>query len=698
MVMCPTAKIFAPSDVKEHVVGSAGQNAFASWNGYVYDIQGYLKKHVDPGFTIVSVAGNDVSEWFPRLDRNTGMLPPSCPKQPSTGHVPTNATCVKTGYSTGYCHDTWKIQRSTTVYHDEVIYRIGALAYPVDTIYNHRTETDAWVLIGDRFYDVTMLIQNDWLQQVFPEQLVVDLKYYVGRDASAIVGTIDPDWFKCMEDVFFVGVVDNRLNSITCTISQDLLLGCTGIMVAILVVKFVAALQLGSKPSPQLHDRFVIMQVPCYTEGKDSLKKTIDSLTVLDYDDRRKLLFIIADGMIKGAGNDKPTPEILFDIFGITETQAMEARVCDYSSIGEKVEGRNRAKVFSGMYSTQGHNVPYVVVVKCGRSSENGKVRAGNRGKRDSQMILMKFLNKVHNATSMTPLDLELYHHIRKNITMHPRLYEYVLMVDADTEVMPDSLNRLIACTFHDSRIAGICGETKIANEKKSWVTMMQVYEYFISHHMAKAFESLFGSVTCLPGCFSMYRIRSVKNVPLLISNEVINDYGVCNVDTLHGKNLLHLGEDRYLTTLILKHFPEYRTVFTADAKCFTIVPDQFSVLISQRRRWINSTVHNLFELLFLPQMCGCAFFSMRLVVLLDLFATLISPATTGYLAYLIWSSIHSQVIPYDFVDHDCGCLWSSSNHFHPQASISTHRLDVYQLHCYAHLLLLAPDILLLAL
>jgi chitin synthase len=29
---------------------------------------------------------------------------------------------------------------------------------------------------------------------------------------------------------------------------------------------------------------------------------------------------------------------------------------------------------------------------------------------------------------------------------------------------------------------------------------MIQVYEYYISHHLAKAFESLFGSVTCLPG------------------------------------------------------------------------------------------------------------------------------------------------------------------------------------------------------
>lgn len=58
---------------------------------------------------------------------------------------------------------------------------------------------------------------------------------------------------------------------------------------------------------------------------------------------------------------------------------------------------------------------------------------------------------------------------------------------------------------IHDKKLLGVCGETSIANAKQSIITMMQVYEYFISHHLAKAFESLFGSVTCLPGCFTMY-------------------------------------------------------------------------------------------------------------------------------------------------------------------------------------------------
>jgi chitin synthase len=163
---------------------------------------------------------------------------------------------------------------------------------------------------------------------------------------------------------------------------------------------------------------------------------------------------------------------------------------------------------------------------------------------------------------------------------------------------------------------------------------------------MAKAFESLFGSVTCLPGCFCMYRLRTPKKVPLLIANQILNEYKDTNVNTLHKQNLLSLGEDRFLTTLMLKHFPEYRNKFTPDAVCYTIVPDSFQMLLGQRRRWINSTIHNLFELVFLPTLCGCLCFSMRLVVFLDLFATLIMPAATAYLGYLIYASIDAQQAP----------------------------------------------------
>lgn len=89
-----------------------------------------------------------------------------------------------------------------------------------------------------------------------------------------------------------------------------------------------------------------------------------------------------------------------------------------------------------------------------------------------------------------------------------------------------------------------------------------------------------------------MYRLRTAdKGKPLIISDAVINEYGDGEVDTLHKKNLLSLGEDRYLTTLMTKHFPHMSYKFIPDAHALTAAPEKFSILLSQRRRWINRCV-----------------------------------------------------------------------------------------------------------
>jgi chitin synthase len=127
------------------------------------------------------------------------------------------------------------------------------------------------------------------------------------------------------------------------------------------------------------------------------------------------------------------------------------------------------------LYEYEGHVLPYVVVVKVGKPSERSK--PGNRGKRDSQILLMRFLNRVHFDSEMAPLELEIYHQIRNVIGVDPQLYEYLLCVDADTAVTTDALTRFVAMAADDSKIVGLCGETKLSNEQRSWWTMIQVYE-----------------------------------------------------------------------------------------------------------------------------------------------------------------------------------------------------------------------------
>ena len=438
----------------------------------------------------------------------------------------------------------------------------------------------------------------------------------------------------CLDNVFKVGKPDFR-DTARCQVNNYILLAFTILLCMVIAVKFLAALQFGSKRRPVQQDKFVICQVPAYTEGEDSLRKAIDSLTALQYDNKRKLICVICDGMVVGGGNDRPTPKIVLDILGVDPK--IDPPALPFHSVGESSEQLNYGKVYSGLYEFEGNVVPYLVVVKVGKESEQTKSKPGNRGKRDSQILLMSFLNRVHHRSPMNPLELEMFHQVNNIIGVDPELYEYLFMVDADTSVREDSLNRLVAACANDAKIAGVCGETNLENEERSWWTMIQVYEYFISHHLSKAFESLFGSVTCLPGCFTMYRLRTAdKGKPLLIADCIIREYADCEVDTLHKKNLLSLGEDRFLTTLMTKHFPYMSYKFVPDAYASTAAPETWSVLLSQRRRWINSTIHNLAELVRLKEMCGFCCFSMRFVVFIDLFGTVILPATTVYLIYLI--------------------------------------------------------------
>jgi hypothetical protein len=137
-----------------------------------------------------------------------------------------------------------------------------------------------------------------------------------------------------------------------------------------------------------------------------------------------------------------------------------------------------------------------------------------------------------------------------------------------------------------------------------------------------------------------VYRLFSDDGRPLLSCDDVYQRYATNNVKTLHEKNLYHLGEDRMLTTLLLRYFPDMRLSFVPEAYCYTIVPHTFSVLLSQRRRWINSTFHNMLELIRVNTMCGVCCLSMKSIVILDMVATLILPASLIYVGYIIYITV----------------------------------------------------------
>ncbi|EJU04233.1 hypothetical protein DACRYDRAFT_20829 [Dacryopinax primogenitus] len=377
---------------------------------------------------------------------------------------------------------------------------------------------------------------------------------------------------------------------------------------------------------------YTVCLVTCYSENEHSIRGTLDSIAGTQYSDKRKLLFVVCDGMVTGSGEKTSTPDICVGLLEADERFGDPMPLL-YGAIGTGAKRENRAMVYAGHYVYGKHRTPTIIVVKCGMEKEMNGPKPGNRGKRDSQLVLMNFFQRVTYNDRMTPLDFDMFRKIQVLMGVTPDFFELCLMVDADTRVDTMSLKQLVNCMHHDRMIMGVCGETRIANKRQSWVTMIQVYEYFISHHLAKAFESVFGGVTCLPGCFSMYRLKARKAqdddwIPLLCKPEIVRDYSQSDVTTLHQKNLLLLGEDRFLTTILLRTFPSRKMIFCPQAKCHTVAPDEFKVLLSQRRRWINSTVHNLMELVRVRNLCGTFCFSMQFVVFMDLLGTAVLPVS----------------------------------------------------------------------
>lgn len=225
-----------------------------------------------------------------------------------------------------------------------------------------------------------------------------------------------------------------------------------------------------------------ICLVTAYSESVEGLRTTLDSLATTDYPNSHKLILVIADGMVKGAGNTLTTPQICLSMMKDLIIHPSEVEPHSYVAIADGHKRHNMAKVFAGFYDyddatverSKQQRVPMVLVSKVGNPLEADDPKPGNRGKRDSQIVLMAFLQKVMFDERMTTFEYEFFNCIWRVTGVSPDRYELALCVDADTKVFPDALTRMVSCMVVDGEIMGLCGETKVANKADNFVTMMQ--------------------------------------------------------------------------------------------------------------------------------------------------------------------------------------------------------------------------------
>jgi cellulose synthase/poly-beta-1,6-N-acetylglucosamine synthase-like glycosyltransferase len=377
------------------------------------------------------------------------------------------------------------------------------------------------------------------------------------------------------------------------------------------------------------HDALLVMQIPCYNEDEPTLRKTIESCVQSSYATKRKLLFIVADGLVPpGVEGEKPTYKILLeDIFDHkAELDAgIDNQAHSYASFDEHGASDNRALCCTGHY----RGVPYVVVVKVGREDEKDRPKPGNRGKRDSQLLTYNFFHYVNYRKLWNPFFENLEFKMRICLNMDARDAMYMLAIDCDTAVDRTGISLLVDRLQTNPKLLGVCGYTGVSNHMSSFVSSSQVFEYWLTHAVLKAVESICSSVFVLSGCFTIYRLKWPNNRPAILHPLLLEDYAGSYDKTLHEHNLLSIGEDRYLSTLAIRYFgSDCRLRYFSAATCTTVVPDKLSVLLDQRRRWTNSLVHCHFAHLNVPPFEASFFTHVRLLFVLfcELFMVFILP------------------------------------------------------------------------
>ncbi|XP_043284265.1 chitin synthase chs-2-like [Venturia canescens] len=167
----------------------------------------------------------------------------------------------------------------------------------------------------------------------------------------------------------------------------------------------------------------------------------------------------------------------------------------------------------------------------------------------------------------------------------------FLLTLDGDIDFQPSAVKVLVDLMKRDKDVGAACGRIHpVGTGPMVW---FQKFEYAISHWLLKSTEHAIGSVLCSPGAFSLFRAKA------LMEHNVMRKYATQSTAPMHYVQY-DQGEDRWLCTLLLQ--AGYRIEYSAVSDSYTHAPETFNEFYNQRRRWIPSTMANIYDLLSTSQ------------------------------------------------------------------------------------------------
>ncbi|KAI8913181.1 chitin synthase-domain-containing protein [Entophlyctis helioformis] len=155
----------------------------------------------------------------------------------------------------------------------------------------------------------------------------------------------------------------------------------------------------------------------------------------------------------------------------------------------------------------------------------------------------------------------------------------YVLFIDSDIILYPDCMIEFVRAMEKDA--------TTSSSRERNMLCYFQDCEYMAGQVFWRSLEAALGGVTCLPGALTILRLKELSVAAKTYFSEL-------KTESIFDFHRFHLGEDRYLTHLLMEQSKSYSIGFCPSARAKTETPGTMASLVKQRRRWLLGALSNV--------------------------------------------------------------------------------------------------------
>jgi cellulose synthase/poly-beta-1,6-N-acetylglucosamine synthase-like glycosyltransferase len=177
---------------------------------------------------------------------------------------------------------------------------------------------------------------------------------------------------------------------------------------------------------------------------------------------------------------------------------------------------------------------------------------------------------------------------------------------DSDSLWHPEALERIVAVLEADDSVGAVSGHCRARNANTNLITKIQDTWYEGQFSVRKAFESVFGAVTCVSGPLAVFRREAIFNLmPAWERDHFLGDQFrfatdrtltgyVLGAQSVTGKLLASTAPD---SPFLRERYParKWRVVYCKSALALTEVPDTLQKVLRQQVRWKKSFLRNIF-------------------------------------------------------------------------------------------------------